>query len=71
MKPVHYLVKLEEVLPYQKHDSHPILVYYGTDQDSIRINDKGSEIFVRFLQSFSLKSVTPFETKFTTPTKRI
>ena len=32
LKPVHYLIKHEEVLPHQKHDSHPILADYGKDQ---------------------------------------
>ena len=41
LQPVHYLIKHEEILPHQKHDSHPILAEYGTDQFSIRINDKG------------------------------
>ena len=56
--------------PHQKHDSHPILADYGTDQFSIRINDKGNDIIVKPLQSFSFKSVTPFQTKFKTPTKK-
>ena len=66
IKPVHYLIKL----PHQKHDSHPILADYGTDQFSIRINDKGNDIVVKPLQSFSFKSVTPFQTKFKTPRKK-
>ena len=70
LKPVHYLIKHEEILPHQKHDSHPILADYGTDQFSIRINDKGNDIVVKPLQSFSFKSVTPFQTKFKTPTKK-
>ena len=37
---------------------------------SIRINDKGNDIIVKPLQSFSFKSVTPFQTKFKTPTKK-
>ena len=60
LKPVHYLIKHEEILPHQKHDSHPILADYGTDQFSIRINDKGNDIVVKPLQSFSFKSITPF-----------
>ena len=36
----------------------------------IRINDKGNDIIVKPLQSFSFKSVTPFQTKFKTPTKK-
>ena len=47
LKPVHYLIKHEEILPHQKHDSHPILADYGTDQFSIRINDKGNDIVVK------------------------
>ena len=67
LQPVHYLIKHEEILPHQKHDSHPILADYGTDQFSIRINDKGNDIVVKPLHSFSFKSVTPFQTKFKTP----
>ena len=70
LKPVHYLVKHEEILPHQKQDSHPILADYGTDQFSIRINDKGNDIVVNFLQSFSFKFITPFQTKFKTPIKK-
>ena len=70
LKPVHYLIKHEEILPHQKHDSHPILADYGTDQFSIRINDKGNNIIVKPLQSFSFKSVTPFQTNFKTPIKK-
>ena len=33
LKPVHYLIKHEEVLPHQKLDSHPILVNCGTDHN--------------------------------------
>ena len=69
LKPVHYLIKHEEILPHQKHDSHPILADYGTDQFSIHINDKGNDIFVKLLRSFSFKSVTPIQTKFKTPIK--
>ena len=61
LKPVHYLYKHEEILPHQKHDSHPILADYGTDQFSIRINDKGNDIVVKLLQSFSFKSITRFQ----------
>ena len=70
LKPVHYLIKHEEILPHQKHDSHPILADYCTDQFSIRINDKGNDIIVKPLQSFPFKSVTPFQTKFKTPMKK-
>ena len=70
LKPVHYLIKHEEIIPHQKHDFHPTLADYGTDQFSIRINDKGNDIVVKPLQSFSFKSITPFQTKFKTPIKK-
>ena len=70
LKPVHYLNKHEEILPHQKQDSRPILADYCTDQFSFRINDKGNDIVVKPLQSFSFKSVTPFQTKFKTPLKK-
>ena len=70
LKPVHYLIKHEKLLPHQKHDSHPILADYGTNQFSIRINDKGNEFIVKPLHSFTFKSVTPFQTKFKTPVKK-
>ena len=70
LQPVHYLIKHEEILPHQKHDSDPILAAYGTDQFSIRINDKGNDIVVKPLQSFSFKSVTPFQTKFKTSIRK-
>ena len=69
LKPVHYLIKHEEVLPHQKH-SHPILADYGTDQFSLRSNDKGIDIVVKPLSSFSFRAVTPFQTKFKTPIKK-
>ena len=47
LKHVHYLIKHEEILPHQKHDSHPIVADYGTDQFPIRINDKGNDIVVK------------------------
>ena len=59
LKPVHYSIKHEEILSHQKHDSHPILADHGTDQFSIRINDKGNDIVVKPLRSFSFKSLTP------------
>ena len=70
IKSVHYLIKHEEIFPHQKHDSHLILADYGTDQFSIRINDKGNNVIVKPLQSFSFNSVTPFQTKFKTPIKK-
>ena len=53
----------------KKKDSHPILADYETDQFSIRINDKGNDIIVKPLNSFSFKSVTPCQTKFKTLSK--
>ena len=64
LTPVHYLIQHEEVLPHQKHDSHPILADYLTDQFSIRINDKGNDIFVKPLDSFSFKSIISVQNKY-------
>ena len=64
------MIKHEEVLPHQKHDSHPILADYGTDQFSLRINDKGNDIIVKPLKSFSFNAITPFQTKFKAPVKK-
>ena len=60
LKPVHYLIQHEEILPHQKHDSRPILADYGTDQFSIRVNDKGNDVIVKPLNSIAFKSVTQF-----------
>ena len=67
---MHYIIKHEKVLPHQKHDSHPILADYGTDQYSIRIKDRGNDIVVKPLASFSSKSVSPFQSKFKTPIQK-
>ena len=69
--PVHYLIQHEEKLPRQKHDSHPILADYGTDQISIRINDKGNDIIVKPLDSFLFKFLTPFQNKYETLAENI
>ena len=69
LKPVHYLIKHEQVLHHQKCDSHPILADYGTDQFSIRTNDQRNDNIVKPLNSFSFPSVTPFQTKFKTLSK--
>ena len=61
LKPVHYLVKHEEIKYNQKNDCHPILADYGDDQFSIRINNKGEEIHIKPLDSFSFQSIVPFE----------
>ena len=68
--PVHYLVKHEEVKSTQIHDSHPILADYGDDQFSIRINDKGNDIIVKPLDSFSFKAIVPFQNKYKKPSKK-
>ena len=69
LKPVNYLTRHEEVLPHQRHDSHPILADHSTGQCSLRNNDKGNDFIVKPLNSFSFKYFTPFQTKFKTPIK--
>ena len=67
LKPVHSLVKHEEIKYNQKNDCHPILADYGEDQFSIRINNKGEDIHIKPLDSF--QSIVPFESKYKRPTK--
>ena len=57
LKPIHYLVKHKNVLPTQKNDSHLILVDYGDDQFTLRIQDKGNTVKYTPLDSFSFQSV--------------
>ena len=52
LKPVHYLVKHEEIKYNQKNDCHPILADYGDDQFSIRINNKGEDLHIKPLDFF-------------------
>ena len=69
LKPVHYIVKHEEIKYNQKNDCHPNLADYGDDQFSIRINNKGEDIHIKPLDSFSFQSIVPFESKYKRPTK--
>ena len=69
LKPVHCLVKHEEIKYNQKYDCHPVLADYGEDQFSIRINNKGEDIHIKPLDSFSFQSIVPFESKYKRPTK--
>ena len=69
LKPVHYLVKHEEIKHNQKNDCHPILTDCGEDQFSIRINDKGEDIHIKTIDSFSFQSIVSFESKYKRPTK--
>ena len=68
---VHYLVKHDAVQPSQKDDCHPILVDYGNDQFSIRINDNGENVIVKPLDSFSFEAVKPFQQQYKPPVKKI
>ena len=63
LKPVHYLVKHEEIKYNQRKDCHPILADYGDDQFSIRMNNQGEDIHIKPLDSFSFQSIVPFESK--------
>ena len=57
LKPVHYLVKHEEIKYNQKNDCHPILADYGEDQFSIRIYNKGEDTQIKPSDSFSFQSI--------------
>ena len=67
LKPVHFLVKHEEIK--KNNDCHPILADYEEDQFSIRINNKGEDIHIKPLDSFSFQLIVPFESKYKRPTK--
>ena len=54
LKPVHYLIENEEILPHQKHDSHPILADYGTDHSLIMIQT--NSLFVSMIKEMTLLS---------------
>ena len=69
VKPVQYLVKHEEIKDNQNNDCHPILADYDEDQFSFRINNKGEDISIKLLNSFSFQSFVPFESKYKRPTK--
>ena len=61
---IHNLVKHEDVLPTQKTDSHPILVGYGDDQFTLRIQHKGNTVIYSPLDSFPFQSVSSFLNKY-------
>ena len=69
LKPIHYLIKHEDVLPTQKNDSHLILADYGDDQFTLRIQDKGNIVKYTPLDSFSFQSVSSFLNKYKKPVK--
>ena len=53
-----------------KNDCHPILADCGEDQFSFRINNKGEDIHIKPLDSFSFQSIGQFESKYKRPTKK-
>ena len=53
----------------KKNDCHPSLADYGEDQIYTGINTKGDDIHIKPLDSFSFKSIGPFESKYKRPTK--
>ena len=69
LKPIHYLIKHEDVLPTQKHDSHLILADYGDDQFTLRIQDKGNVVKYTPLDPFSFQAVSSFLNKYKKPVK--
>ena len=66
----HYLAQHEEILPTQKNDSHPILADYGSQKYTLRNNDNGNTFKYTPLDSFSFKSVLPFNCKDRRPVKK-
>ena len=69
MKPLHYLVKHEEISYTQKDDCHPKLADFEDDNFSIRIKYEGEGNHNTFLNSFPFRSIVPIETKYKKLTK--
>ena len=69
LKPVHYLVKHEKIKYIQKNYCHLILADFGDDQFSVRINNKGEDIHIKPLNSFSFQSIVLFDSKYKRPTR--
>ena len=69
LKPIHYVVKHEDVLPTQKNDSHLTLADYGDDQFTLRIQDKGNIVKYTPLDSFSFQFVSSFLNNYKKPVK--
>ena len=61
--PVHYLVKHETVLPSQKIDFHFVSADFGNDQFTICIIDKGENIQIKPLNTFSFEAVKSFQSQ--------
>ena len=61
LKHVDYLIKHEEIKYNRKTYCHPILTDYGEYQFSIRINNKGEDIHIKSLDSFSFQSIVLLE----------
>ena len=70
IKPVHYMVKLETVLPSQKHDCHPFLVDFANDEFSIPIIDKAEKIIFKPPDSFYFQTFKPFQSHYKKPIKK-
>ena len=71
IKPEHYLVEHETVLPSQKDDWYPISPDFGKDHFSIRPNAKGGNIKFKPLDSFSFEAVKPFQRQNKNPIKKL
>ena len=69
LEQIHYLVKNEESLANTKNYSYPILVEYGDDKFTIRIQDKGNTVTYTSLDSFSFQSLPFFLNKYKKPAK--
>ena len=73
-----FFTKTELQINQIKHKQLPPRIEFAVLQNttlkpvhiSIRMNDKGNDIFAKLFNSFSFKSVTPFQIKFETPIKK-
>ena len=73
IKPVHYLVKYETVIPSQNEDNcHSNLADFGNDQFSNRVIDEEENIIIEPLDSFSFEAVKQvFQSQNNKPIKKI
>ena len=64
LKPVHYLVKHETVLPSLEDDCNPGLAQFAKDQFLIGKNNEGEKNVIKSLDSFSIDAVQPIQVPF-------
>ena len=70
LKPVHYLVKHETVLPSLEDDCHPGLAHFGKDQFAIREDKEVEKNTVKTLEFLMFDAVQPIQVSCKKPITR-